>query len=315
MKLHRIKEPFTFTPLVVLTAVFCCALWGSATPFIKLGYQLMLPDNNVPSTILFAGMRFTLAGIFTVLLFSIARKRFLLPTFADIPRIAVLSSFQTILQYIFFYIGLSNTSGVKGTIASGCSVFFAILISGTVFRMERITFKKIFACLLGFAGIVIVNLNGLTFDMNFTGDCFVLFSAMSSAVSSILIKRFSKYEDPVVLSGYQFIFGGTVMIAIGLIFGGRVSITGIKAVAILIYLALLSAVAYSLWGILLKYNPVSKVSIFNFTTPIFGVILSSLMLSESSNVSLPNLIITLLLVCSGIFILNYTPTGKNEQSS
>lgn len=105
------------------------------------------------------------------------------------------------------------------------------------------------------------------------------------------------------------------MIAVGLVLGGRVSITELKAAAVLVYLALLSAVAYSLWGILLKYNPVSSVSIFNFTTPIFGVILSSLMLSESSNVPLPNLLLTLLLVCSGIFILNYAPSGVNKQNS
>lgn len=299
---------------VVIAAVFCCALWGSATPFIKIGYQLMLPEKDVPSTMLFAGIRFTLAGIFTVIIYSIARRKLLYPKKAALSKVAILSCFQTILQYIFFYIGLANTSGVKGTIASGCSVFFALLFSCLIFKMEKLTPKAIVACILGFAGIVIVNLNGLTFDMNFTGDCFVLFSAMSSAVSSILIKKFSKYEDPVILSGYQFIMGGIVMIVIGLIFGGSIRMTEFKAFGVLIYLALLSAVAYSLWGVLLKYNPVSRVSIFNFMTPVFGVILSSLMLSENSNVSPVNLVITLLLVCSGIFMLNYAPKPKDQNS-
>ena len=44
--------------IVAMGALLCCALWGSATPFIKTGYELMLPNKDVPSTILFAGCRF-----------------------------------------------------------------------------------------------------------------------------------------------------------------------------------------------------------------------------------------------------------------
>lgn len=305
---------FTHPLFITLVALLCCALWGSATPFIKVGYEVLLPEKNVPSTILFAGIRFTLAGILTVIIFSIARKKFLYPQKENLHRVAIVSCFQTIIQYIFFYVGLANTTGVKGTILSGSSTFFAIIVSSLIFRLEKLTVKKIVACIFGFAGIIIVNLNGLTFDMNFTGDCFVLFSAASLAVSSVLIKRFSKYEDPVVVSGYQFILGGVVMIAVGLIFGGQINLATLKGIGILIYLAFLSAIAYSLWGILLKHNPVSKVTIFSFTTPIFGVLLSALMLSESGNVSLVNLLITLVLISTGILILNYQKLPKPEKT-
>ena len=37
---------------ITLVALLCCALWGSATPFIKTGYELMLPEKDIPSTIL-----------------------------------------------------------------------------------------------------------------------------------------------------------------------------------------------------------------------------------------------------------------------
>ena len=304
---------FTHPLFITLVALLCCTLWGSATPFIKVGYEVLLPERNVPSTILFAGIRFMFAGILTVIIFSIARKQFLYPKKENLHRVAIVSCFQTIIQYIFFYVGLANTTGVKGTILSGSSTFFAIIVSSLIFRLEKLTVKKIIACLFGFAGIIFVNLNGLTFDMNFTGDCFVLFSAMSLAVSSVLIKRFSKYEDPVVVSGYQFILGGFVMIVVGLAFGGKIDLSSLKGIGILTYLAFLSAIAYSLWGILLKHNPVSKVTIFSFTTPIFGVILSAIMLSESSNVSLVNLLITLVLISTGILILNYQKLPKTEK--
>jgi len=299
------EKIFTNTLFVAAAAILCCALWGSATPFIKIGYQLILPQGGVASTILFAGIRFTLAGVITVLIYSIARKKFLYPKKENIAKVATVSCFQTIIQYIFFYVGLANTTGVKGTIASGSNAFFAMLIAGLIFKQEKVTFKKIFACIIGFAGIILVNFEGLDLNMNLMGDGFVLFSAIAYAFSSVLIKKYSKYEDPVVISGYQFIMGGIIMIIIGAGFGGYVRFENLKAIGVLIYLALLSAVAYSLWGVLLKYNPVSKVSIFSFMIPVFGVLLSNLMLSEQNMVSPLNLVITLILICTGIIILNY----------
>lgn len=296
---------YTNTLFVVVAALICCALWGSATPFIKIGYELILPEKNVPSTILFAGIRFALAGIITVLIYSIARKQFLYPRKENLTKVVKISAFQTVIQYIFFYIGLANTTGVKGTIISGSSTFFAILIASLIFKQEKLTLRKILACVIGFAGIVVVNLEGLDLNMNFMGDGFVLFSAISYAASSVLMKRYSKDENPVVLSGYQFIVGGAFMIFVGLIFGGAVSLNTFQAAMVLTYLSFLSAIAYALWGILLKHNPVSKVSVFSFMTPVFGVLLSELMLAEQSNVSPVNLLVTLVLVCTGIIILNY----------
>lgn len=303
------RSIFSRTAVVVAVALVCCALWGSATPAIKTGY-ILLKVEGVASIMLFAGMRFVLAGIFTVIIFSIARKRVLVPKKENVPRILFVSIFQTILQYIFFYLGLAYTSGVKGTVASGSGAFFAVIIAALIFKQEKLTFKKVAACVIGFLGIMIMNLDGLKFTndwLDIMGVGFVLLSTVSSSFSSVLIKKFSAYEDPVVISGYQFTVGGIFMIIVGLIFGGEVSVSNVSGTLVLVYLGLLSAVAYSLWGILLKYNTVSRVTVFNFMTPIFGVILSALILEESNKVNPVNLIITLILTSLGIFILNYTP--------
>lgn len=300
----------TNTFFVALAAMFCCALWGSATPFIKIGYELILPERNVASTILFAGTRFFVAGIVTVLIYSIARGKLLYPKRENLGAVATVSCFQTIIQYILFYIGLANTTGVKGTVISGSNSFFSILCATLIFRQEKLTVKKIFACIIGFAGIVLINLNGLSLSLNFFGDGFVLLSNLAYGVSGALMKRYSDREDPVVISGYQFIMGGFVMICAGLACGGIITVTSVKAGLVLLYLSLLSAVAYSLWGVLLKHNPVSKVSIYSFMTPVFGVLLSNIMLAEKSNVSPFNLLAALILICSGIAMLNYRKEVK-----
>lgn len=306
------KESLFKKPLILtLAALLCCALWGSASPAIKIGYEL-LAVQGVPSTILFAGIRFALAGVLTVAIYSIARRRPLYPKRKNLPRVLSISACQTVIQYIFFYIGLANTTSVKGTIASGSSAFFCVLIASLIFRQEKLTAKKIVACLLGFAGILIVNLQGLELTMNFLGDGFVILSTVSYAFSSVLMKRFSAYEDPVVLSGYQFIIGGSFMTVLGLCLGGTVDLSHVGGALLLLYLSLLSAVAYALWGILLKHNPVSRVSIFSFTTPIFGTILSLILLPGTSGVDPINLILTLLLVSAGIFLLNYKKDAKPQ---
>ena len=305
-KSRLFKNPIFIT----LAAIFCCALWGSATPFIKLGYQYLMPTKDVPSTLLFAGIRFTMAGILTIVIYSVARRRVLLPKRENLYRIGILSCFQTVLQYLFFYVGLANTTGVKGTIASGSSTFFAIIISALIFRQEKLTAKKMLACVLGFAGIVAVNFSGLfgdgapIFSMNFLGDGFVIISAIANGFSAVFIRRFSKHEDAVVLSGYQFILGGLVMCAVGAVCGGKLDFSDVRGLLVLLYLAFLSAVAYSLWGVLLKHNNVSKITIFSFTTPVFGVLLTELLLSEDSTVKPLYLIIALVLVCAGILTLN-----------
>ncbi|MBP3577746.1 MAG: DMT family transporter, partial [Lachnospiraceae bacterium] len=117
------------------------------------------------------------------------------------------------------------------------------------------------------------------------------------------VKKYSQKESPVVLSGYQFIFGGIIMTICGLLMGGSLTGWCFKSVLLLIYMALISSVAYSVWGILLKANPVGKVAVYSFTNPIFSVLLSFAFLGETSSFGL-ELVLALALVCGGIFLVN-----------
>ena len=148
------------TFVVAILASICCALWGSAAPMIKIGYGLMLPSQNTASTMLFAGMRFFLAGVLTILGYSLICRRFVYPKKENVKRVFTISMFQTVIQYILFYIGLVYTSGVKTTVLSGSNAFFSLLVACFIFRQEKFTLKKIIACVIGFLGIVVINFNG-----------------------------------------------------------------------------------------------------------------------------------------------------------
>lgn len=293
------------TIVVWLGAVFCCLLWGSAFPCIKIGYGLFQIDaSDTASQILFAGWRFTLAGILAVIFGSIPAKQILYPSKDAVSKVLCLSLFQTVLQYIFFYVGLAHTSGVKASIIGAVNVFAAILVASLIFRQEKLTAGKIFGCAVGFAGVVLINLSGVNMQFHMNGEGFILLSAVAYAFSSVFLKKFSAKYNPVMLSGYQFIFGGIIMTFIGSLMGGSVTQITASGILLLIYLAFVSAAAYSAWGLLLKYNPVSKVAVFGFMTPVFGVILSALFLHEGQQAGGMLSVISLALVCVGIYIVN-----------
>lgn len=310
----KLDKTLKKTPVVVGVAILCCVLWGSAFPMIKLGYaEFQIPQDDPASQILFAGCRFALAGVLAWIFGSAAARRPLLPCRSSWGRIAVLSLFQTILQYLFFYIGLANCTGVKSSVINGCGAFVCILVSALVFRMEKLTAAKLVGCLLGAVGIVIVNLGG-SFGGGFSlmGEGFIVLSVIAYAFSTVLIKKFSADDEPVMLSSLQFIIGGLVMAVCGACFGGRLPVITTGGVFILLYLGFLSAAAYSLWSLLLKYNPVSKVAIFSFMTPICGVVLSALFLGEKQQAFSINALAALILVSGGIYIVNIDGRKKND---
>ncbi|MBQ8827227.1 MAG: DMT family transporter [Oscillospiraceae bacterium] len=291
--------------IATVCALICCLLWGSAFPAIKVGFaQLDISADDIASEILYAGLRFTLAGLFTIIISSIISKKFLYPSVKALPKVFGLSLFQTVIQYFFFYVGLANTTGVKGSVVNATTVFASLIVSCLIFKMEKFTAAKIAGCVIGFAGVVIVNLTD-GFDLAFTlkGEGFIFIAAFAYAFSTVLIKRWSTCENPMMLSGWQFLAGGLVMTVCSFLAGGRLNGFGLDNLPLLLYLALLSAVAYSLWAVLLKHNPVSRITVFCFTNPIFGVILSALILKETQAFGTKSLI-ALVLVCVGIFIVN-----------
>ena len=298
------KNTLTRTGIVALLACVCCILWGSAIPVIKTGYRLMEVDAaDTASQIVFAGIRFTLAGLLVLIFASIRERKVLIPDRTILKYAVPVCMAQTVGQYFFFYIGVAHTSGVKGGIITGLGNFIAILMACLIVRNERMTGRKMAGCVLGFAGVVM----GFTL----TGEGFILISQVAYGISTILINIYSKKVSPVVLSGTQFTMGGVVLTLIGIGMGGHLGNITAVGVVIIFYLAMVSAVAYTLWSVLLAWNDVSKVAIFGFVNPLCSVILSALILGEVKQAFNTGSLVALLLVCAGIYIVNCKAKQKN----
>lgn len=300
-------------PIVIcVLALLCCALWGSAFPCIKIGYEWM-EIEGIGSQILFAGYRFFLSGVLTFALGCLLERRILRmkrENFGVIFRQGVL---QTTIQYVCFYIGLAHTTGAKGSIINASNAFVSIVAAHYMIRSERMTWKKGLGCILGLAGVVLVNLEpgGFGGGFRFLEEGMVLLCTIAYGVSTVLLKMISDRESPMTITAYQTLIGSALLIVIGWLLHGDVGVFTWKSAALLFYMALLSTVAFSLWTLLLKYNPVGKVAVYGFTIPIFGVLLSGILLGET--IFSVKYLAALLFVSGGVILVNRNDAGKQNR--
>ena len=282
--------------------VFCTLLWGTAYPVIKYSYTTLAIDTTADK-LMFAGVRFMLAGL-TVFLFAwISNRR--VPT---VPRRLVGGAvlygiLQTGLMYAFNYIGVSHTSATKTGILTAASAFFAVVFAPLFFKGERFTALKLIGAFIGFAGIVVVNLSDLGGGFTLTGEGFVLTATVLSTAGSFVGKRISPgrvFE----MTAYQLMIGAALIMIIGLIMGGGVYVTA-QGMLLTLYLAFVTAFTFTLWTALLVHHEAGRILVYNLLIPVFGALWSLIILGERQILD-PMYLISIALISVGIFMVNYT---------
>ena len=259
-------------PIVIcVLALLCCALWGSAFPCIKIGYEWMEIEGT-GSQILFAGYRFFLSGVLTFVLGCLLERQILRmkrENFGVIFRQGVL---QTTIQYVCFYIGLAHTTGAKGSIINASNAFVSIVAAHYMIRSERMTWKKRSRMYIGTGGRGTCQSGTgriwrwLPFPRGGHGAALHDCIRRQHGVAEMISDR----ESPMTITAYQTLIGSVLLIVTGWCLHGEVSVNTWKSSALLFYMALLSTVAFSLWTLLLKYNPVGKVAVYGFTIRSLG---------------------------------------------
>ena len=303
------REIWAWLPVVYATALFCCVLWGSAPAGIKIAYELFrIGPEDTASRIVLAGTRFTITGVLTILIGSVLEKRLLIPKRRSWPKITLLGLVQTSGQYFFFFMAMAHLSGVRGSIINACGNFLTILFAVYIFRFERMTPRKLAGCIVGLSGVILIVSGGQSLleggAVTLSGEGAMVAADVFIAIGACLTKVFSREEDPVTLCGWQFAVGGLALLSAGLIMDGRLVFYSSSCFAVLMYLAFVSTGAYTLWSILLKYNPVSRISILGFFNPVFGVFISALVLGETGEAFSVTGLISLVLVSAGVIIVN-----------
>jgi len=303
------KKFFTHPLGVIGSAVLTTFLWGSAFPFIKLSYaRLHIGKHDYWDQMVFAGYRFLLASVLIYLFFFMIKRKltFRTNTWKQVGKVGL---FQTFLQYVLFYIGLSLSTGVQGSIIAGTTSFFQLLTAHFMYKNDRLSIKKVIGVCIGFAGVIVVNMTKGTLSLHLgIGELLLLLAMMFGGYGNVLAKEASKELDVPYLTAYQMLFGALGLLLLG---SSQVGILPFSfdwvTIGMLIYLALLSAIGFILWNNVMKYNQVGKVSMYLFLVPVFGVFLSSILLNEALSYLV---FIGLACVTAGIIIVNYQPNAK-----
>ena len=268
---------------VVVFALTAAIAWGWAFPLIKVGFSAFgITADMTGSKMLFAGIRFAAAGLIVLSVACSNGRSFTTSKLIDWRFILAFALMNTTLHYFFFYVGMSHSEGSRAAILNSLSTFLVVLLACACFKSDKLTSRKILGCIIGFSGILALNLGGAeSGHFTWLGDGMIILNAICGACANLMTRGLSRRIDVFVGTGYSLTIGGFLLIIPGLLFGGTLPHVNMLGIVCLILLIAISAVGFTLYNKLLSCNPVGKVAIYNSLIPIVGAVTSCLCLGET----------------------------------
>lgn len=297
------NKPFFSTKRnVVIAAILYTFMWGCAFPLVKVCMKsFRINDADNISKCMLAGIRFFLSGILTLSCCRFLGEKLPLKL-SHLKLVTIYGILATFMQYAFTYIGLSRVDGSKGAVFDQACVFMIIIFSGMFFKNDKLNFKKITGCVLGFIGVAVINLDNIKFDFKLNGEGLLICAALCQTAAYFIAKYSAEKIPAVKLVGYGQLIGGILLFAFSYISGGKITTVNSNGIICMLMLIIISSSAYVLSLMPLKYFPASEISSFNLLITVFGVIMSGIILGE--NIFRLNYAASLALICAGILFVN-----------
>ena len=288
---------------VALFALTAAVAWGWAYPLIKLGFgEFAITQDMTASKMLFAGVRFTLSGLIVLAIALSKGLSLRVNGAAGWGYLVAYALLNTTIHYAFFYIGLSHSAGARAAILNSLGVFMLVLLACAFFKSDRLTPARIIGCVIGFAGIMVLNVGGGSGDsFTFMGDGMIMLNALCSAFAGLMTRGLGRHANVFAATGYSLAIGGVMLVLPGLLLGGTLPVVTVAGVGVLFLLICISTLGFTLYNKLLSCNPVGKVAIFNSLIPVVGAVTSCLCLGEPFYWKYA---IAALLAMTGIYIIN-----------
>ena len=288
---------------VALFALIAAVAWGWAYPLIKLGFdEFGITREMTASKMLFAGVRFTLSGLIVLAIAFAKGVSLRVKGAVGWGYLFAYALLNTTIHYAFFYIGLSHSVGARAAILNSLGVFMLVLLACMFFKSDRLTPAKIAGCVVGFTGILVLNIGGgAGSGFTFMGDGMIILNALCSAFAGLMTRGLGRHANVFAATGYSLALGGVMLMLPGLFMGGTLPQVTVAGVVILFLLICISTLGFTLYNKLLSCNPVGKVAIFNSLIPVVGAVTSCLCLNEPFYWKYA---IAALLAMTGIYIIN-----------
>lgn len=273
------KQRINFIPILLALVVMLC--WGSLYPTVKLGYEKFeINTAYYPNLVFFAGVRFTVSGGIIVLLLGVRNKT--VPTVKTGKEwwgIALVALFSVMLNYSLAFYGLSIVESSKTALLKQAGALIFIVISALLFKEDKMTIGKAIGAVLGLGSIIILNVNQLGFSLGF-GETVIVVSSFCTVTASVICKKMLKGTDSIVITGYSQLFGGLVLLAIGLACGGKMRLAQAGDYLLFGYMVVATCASYMIWYTIVQRYELSKLFITKLSEPVFAAIIGAIILKE-----------------------------------
>ena len=273
------KQRVNLIPILLALVVMLC--WGSLYPTVKLGYEKFeINTAYYPNLVFFAGVRFTVSGALIVLLLGVKNKT--VPTVKTKKEwwgIALVALFSVMLNYSLAFYGLSIVASSKTALLKQAGALIFIVISALLFKEDKMTIGKAIGAVLGLGSIIILNVNQLGFSLGF-GETVIVVSSFCTVTASVICKKMLKGTDSIVITGYSQLFGGLVLLAIGLACGGKMRLAQGGDYLLFGYMVVATCAGYMILYTIVQRYELSKLFITKLSEPVFAAIIGAIILKE-----------------------------------
>lgn len=290
-----------FVNNTVFLAIICCLLWASAIPCTKIGLKFITPLQ-------YAGFRFFIAGLL-ILPFFHDYKRYFKQVGKNFKFVILIAILQTVLIYSFLYSGQNLVPASLSAIFIGSYPLFVAVVAHFAMPEDKLNLHSIFGFLLGVTGIIVISagrqISGIAGPKELLGIFFLIMTNLVGGFSNVLISRSKNDISPVVLSSSSMTLGGLILTLLSIPIEGVHPDKFAPAFYLtLAWLSIVSAIAFSIWFMLLK-RPGVKVSYLNswkFLIPVAGAILSWITIKNES----PEIysVLGVLIIVAALLVLN-----------
>jgi len=278
----------------ILLTLFLCLLWGGLTPALKWSLQGMPP-------LAIAAWRFLLGWV-CIWAWSLYRKIPLFP--ATRQHLALLPlGLLFILQISVLNIGTGYTTSGYAVVLLNTSPLFVALLAHRLIPGDRLTGKKALGLLLAFAGVSAIFLESSSAQNIVVGNVLTLLSGFLLGLIYIYMKHLLRTLGPIQVVFWEMAYGvpGFFLLSYLLEGGVEYELSAEVLMGVFYQGLVIAGFCFLAWTVLLGRYAASQLTSFQFSIPIFGVLLSSLLLGETLTL---RFLLGVGAVASGIFIVS-----------
>ena len=293
------------TAMILLTA----ALWGGTPVAVKYSTDTLGP-------IAVSGIRFALAAVFMLLWCRLERSSLRLKRGQVFP--CVVLGVLLFAQIALFTVGIDWSNASHGSLLINTFIFCVAGIEHFITREHRLSLTGLAGLVIAATGAALIVLfpgEAVTASESnapsLMGDAILLVSAVLLGIKIVYTKQAVKSVEPGKLIFWHDLFGVVLFAAVSMAFEETTfEDFTMPAVWGLLYQGVVVAgFCFAVQAVLLKRYSASQLSVFSFSTPLFGVTLAVLFRGDRLS---GWLFVAAVLVAAGILIVNRQPADKRD---